>query len=193
MAWDHVSSALDGRESAFELHASGGVPAWRGRLRRSFERYNELANAVLRALNMDMPDIDLSSIREVPWAPAEPSHRRHHPLKGLVNHEQALPELPGGETGPLRQSGKLEPGDAGMGIVKPHSGGGKPTIGAGNNVLSPDHSGEPHDAFGDEFWVLHQVGGVTDDPGDEDFPSGSFTCSKTWYSCSCRGLAASNE
>ena len=33
MAWDHVSSALDGRELAFELHASGGVPAWRGRLR----------------------------------------------------------------------------------------------------------------------------------------------------------------
>jgi hypothetical protein len=69
MAWDHVASGLDGRESAFELHASGGVPAWRGRLRRSFERYNELANAVLRTLNMDLPDIDLSSIREVPWAP----------------------------------------------------------------------------------------------------------------------------
>ena len=34
LAWDHVSSALDGRESAFELHASGGMPAWRGRLRR---------------------------------------------------------------------------------------------------------------------------------------------------------------
>jgi 4-hydroxyphenylacetate 3-monooxygenase len=69
MAWDHVSSALDGRESAFELHASGGIPAWRGRLRRSFERYNELANAVLRSLNVGMPEIDLSSIREVPWAP----------------------------------------------------------------------------------------------------------------------------
>jgi aromatic ring hydroxylase len=69
MAWDHVSSALDGRESAFELHASGGLPAWRGRLRRNFERYNELANAVLRSLNLGMPEIDLSSIREVPWAP----------------------------------------------------------------------------------------------------------------------------
>lgn len=72
MAWDHASSALDGRESAFELHASGGLPAWRGRLRRSFERYNELANAVLRSLNMDMPAIDLSSIRTVPWAPRRP-------------------------------------------------------------------------------------------------------------------------
>jgi 4-hydroxyphenylacetate 3-monooxygenase len=69
MAWDHVASALDGRESAFELYASGGVPAWRGRLRRNFERYNELANAVLRSLNLGLPDIDLSRIREVPWAP----------------------------------------------------------------------------------------------------------------------------
>jgi aromatic ring hydroxylase len=69
MAWDHVSSALDGRESAFELHASGGIPAWRGRLRRNFERYNELANAAVRQLDLPMPEIDLSSIREVPWAP----------------------------------------------------------------------------------------------------------------------------
>jgi len=69
MAWDHVSSALDGRESAFELHASGGIPAWRGRLRRNFGRYNELANAVAARLGMPMPEIDLNSISEVPWAP----------------------------------------------------------------------------------------------------------------------------
>src|SRR5262245_6076976 len=48
----------------------------------------------------------------------------------------ALPELPGGETGPFRQSGELEPGDTGMGIVKAHSGGGKPAIGAGDNVAA---------------------------------------------------------
>src|SRR5882724_432983 len=29
LACDHVASALDGRESAFELHANGGIPAWR--------------------------------------------------------------------------------------------------------------------------------------------------------------------
>jgi 4-hydroxyphenylacetate 3-monooxygenase len=69
LAWDHVSSALDGRESAFELHASGGIPAWRGRLRRSFDRYNELANGVLRALDLPMPEIDLSSIALAPMAP----------------------------------------------------------------------------------------------------------------------------
>jgi 4-hydroxyphenylacetate 3-monooxygenase len=72
MAWDHVSSALDGRESAFELHASGGIPAWRGRLRRSFERYNELAHAVLRQLGLPMPKIDLSNIRDAPMAPRRP-------------------------------------------------------------------------------------------------------------------------
>jgi aromatic ring hydroxylase len=69
LAWDHVSSALDGRESAFELHANGGIPAWRGRLRRYFNDYNQLANGVLRALSLDMPAIDLSSIRAIPLAP----------------------------------------------------------------------------------------------------------------------------
>jgi 4-hydroxyphenylacetate 3-monooxygenase len=69
MAADHVVSALDGRESTFELHANGGIPAWRGRLRRYFSRYNELANAVLRSLTLDMPAIDLSRIREIPLAP----------------------------------------------------------------------------------------------------------------------------
>ncbi|MBV8087056.1 MAG: hypothetical protein JO247_19790 [Chloroflexi bacterium] len=69
LAWDHVSSALDARESAFELHANGGLHAWRGRLRRTFDRYNELANGVLQALALEMPEIDLSSIRAAPITP----------------------------------------------------------------------------------------------------------------------------
>ena len=69
LAWDHVGSALDQRESAFELHANGGIPAWRGRLRRYFSRYNELANGVLRSVSVDMPKIDLNSLREIPLAP----------------------------------------------------------------------------------------------------------------------------
>jgi aromatic ring hydroxylase len=72
MAADHVASALDGRESAFELHANGGIPAWRGRIRRYFSRYNELANGVLRTLNLDMPEIDLNSLRAIPLAPRRP-------------------------------------------------------------------------------------------------------------------------
>jgi 4-hydroxyphenylacetate 3-monooxygenase len=63
MAWDHVSSALDGREAAFEAHASGGMPNWRQWLRRSFRDYNELANAVAGALDLAMPAIDLDGIR----------------------------------------------------------------------------------------------------------------------------------
>jgi len=69
MAWDHVSSMLDARESAFELHANGGIPAWRGRLRRGFEDYNRLANAVLKQLGVAMPEIDLNHIRAMPMAP----------------------------------------------------------------------------------------------------------------------------
>jgi aromatic ring hydroxylase len=62
LAWDHVSSALDGRESAFELHASGGLPGWRHWLRRSFKDYNQLANAVLDFVNVEMPAVDVTGI-----------------------------------------------------------------------------------------------------------------------------------
>jgi aromatic ring hydroxylase len=72
LACDHVTSALDGRESAFELHANGGIPAWRGRLRRYFTRYSELANAVLRTLNLDMPKVDLEHLRAAALAPRRP-------------------------------------------------------------------------------------------------------------------------
>ena len=62
LASDHVSSALDGRESAFENHASGGMPGWRHWMRRSFHDYNELANAVLQAIDLPMPAIDVAGI-----------------------------------------------------------------------------------------------------------------------------------
>ena len=69
LASDHVSSALDGRESAFELHASGGMPGWRAWLRRSFRDYNSLANAVLKQIDIPMPEIDVASIGIAPVAP----------------------------------------------------------------------------------------------------------------------------
>jgi len=78
LASDHVASALDGRESAFELHANGGMPAWRARLRRVFPDYTALANGVLRALSLDMPTIDLDDLRNAalpmrrPVAPPPP-------------------------------------------------------------------------------------------------------------------------
>ena len=76
LAADHVSSALDGRESAFELHASGGIPVWRGRLRQRFPSYNELANAVLQAIDMPMPEIDVGAIPAAPFAPRRIDTRR---------------------------------------------------------------------------------------------------------------------
>src|SRR5262249_50801537 len=69
MAADHVVSALDGRESTFELHANGGIPPWRAPLRRSLSRHNEPAHAGLRSLSLDMPEIDLSRIKEIPLMP----------------------------------------------------------------------------------------------------------------------------
>jgi aromatic ring hydroxylase len=72
LAWDHISSGLDGRESAFELHANGGIPTWRNRLRRWFSDYNELANGVVKSLDLDMPVIDLDSLRQMFIAPRRP-------------------------------------------------------------------------------------------------------------------------
>ncbi len=72
LAADHVSSALDGRESAFELHASGGMPNWRGWLRQNFRDYNELANGVLRAIDLPMPEVDVSGIPAAPIARRRP-------------------------------------------------------------------------------------------------------------------------
>jgi aromatic ring hydroxylase len=72
LVWDHVSSSLDGRESAFELHASGGMPGWRAWLRRSFKDYSSLANAVLKAIDLPMPAIDVANIGTAPVAPRRP-------------------------------------------------------------------------------------------------------------------------
>jgi 4-hydroxyphenylacetate 3-monooxygenase len=72
LAWDHISSGLDGRESAFELHANGGIPTWRNRLRRWFSDYNTLATAVLGALTLEMPTIDLNGLRQMLLTPRRP-------------------------------------------------------------------------------------------------------------------------
>ncbi|OLC65552.1 MAG: hypothetical protein AUH76_02490 [Candidatus Rokubacteria bacterium 13_1_40CM_4_67_11] len=85
LAADHVASALDGRESAFELHANGGLQAWRARLRRSFARYNELANGVTRALSLDMPVIDMNGLRNI----AIPQRRPVAPAAGQTQDPNA--------------------------------------------------------------------------------------------------------
>ena len=69
LAWDQVSSGLDGREAAFEMHASGGLDAWRSQLAAWFDRYNELANGVHQFVRPDIPPMDLSGLQEVAGPP----------------------------------------------------------------------------------------------------------------------------
>ena len=82
LAWDHVGSSLDARESVYELHANGGVPIWRARLRRSFDRYNELANAVLGHLPLAMPAVDVGSIPTAPVMPRRQVAQTGVPMAG---------------------------------------------------------------------------------------------------------------
>src|SRR5437588_3856458 len=84
LAGDHVSSALDGRDSTFELHASGGMPNWRHWLRRSFRSYNELANAVLGFLDLPMPEIDLGGAAHRDRAALEPAANPARAAAGSV-------------------------------------------------------------------------------------------------------------
>ena len=67
LAWDHISSGLDGRESAFELHANGGIPLHRRTIRSRFKRYSQLANGVLEALSVDMPAWTWRSCARCGW------------------------------------------------------------------------------------------------------------------------------
>ena len=69
LAWDQVSSGLDGREAVFELHASGGLEAWHRQLAAWFPNYNELANGVQEFIEVDLPPMDLTSLQEVPPPP----------------------------------------------------------------------------------------------------------------------------
>ena len=72
---DHVSSALDGRELAFELHASGGIPAWRGRLAPALP---ELQRAGQRRAARDRPADARNRCRQHPGRAARAAPR-HHP------------------------------------------------------------------------------------------------------------------
>ena len=65
LAWDQVASGLDGREAVFEMHASGGLDAWRSQVAAWFGSYNDLANGVQGFISVDLPRMDLSNLREV--------------------------------------------------------------------------------------------------------------------------------
>jgi 4-hydroxyphenylacetate 3-monooxygenase len=67
LGWDHVASELDARESVFELHASGGLNAWRAQLRAWFPSYDELANGVQQFLEVELPPMDLTNLKNAPY------------------------------------------------------------------------------------------------------------------------------
>ena len=67
LGWDHVASELDARESVFELHASGGLSAWRAQLRAWFSSYDELANGVQQFLDVELPRMDLANLSNAPY------------------------------------------------------------------------------------------------------------------------------
>src|SRR6185369_10130450 len=80
----------------------------------------------------------------------------------------AAPELTGGQASALRHGRELEPHDTRVDVVESNPGGREPTIRAGDDVLAADDLREADDPLGDQLRVLDQVGGVADDPGDEN-------------------------
>ena len=67
LGWDNVASELDARESVFELHASGGLNAWQAQLRAWFPSYDELANGVRQFLEVELPPMDLTTLKNAPY------------------------------------------------------------------------------------------------------------------------------
>ena len=66
--------------------------------------------------------------------------------------------LAGGEPGALDQRLKLSPSDLRVEAAA------ETAISRGDDPLAADKVGEPQDPLGDEFGVLDDIGGVTDDP-----------------------------
>src|SRR5206468_7785776 len=89
---------------------------------------------------------------------------------GTVTASRPTPELARGQPRTLGQGGELPPGHAGMGVVEPDAGGGEAAVGARDDVVASHDPREPDDALGDQLGVLHEVGSVADDAGDQDHP-----------------------
>src|SRR3984893_4469175 len=73
------------------------------------------------------------------------------------------PKLPAREACALGQRRQLCPGDLRMDAAA------EAAIGAGNDVLAPDHVAVTHDAVGHHLRMLDNIGGVTHDAGNEQF------------------------
>src|SRR6516165_8447374 len=78
------------------------------------------------------------------------------------------PQLFASEPGARDQCFELGPGELRMDAPA------EAAIGAGNDVLAPHDAGKSQDAVGDELGMLDDVGGVADDPRDQDLALGQF-------------------
>ena len=88
------------------------------------------------------------------------------PVLALLQINSTAPAV--AKRAPSASAANLSQATLGWVSLNLQGGGGKPAVGSGDDVLAADDLGEPHDPLGDQFGVLHQVGGVTDDARNED-------------------------
>src|SRR6476646_4674429 len=80
------------------------------------------------------------------------------------------PELPGGEIGTLPHRLELLPYHRVMHFGAIERLGREAAIRGGDHVLAPHQLGEAHDAFRDQFRMLHDVAGMGDHAGADHLP-----------------------
>ena len=91
------------------------------------------------------------------------------PHKGEVLSRRRMlsPQGLRGDARAFGQGFQLRPHDGGMDAARERALR-EAAIGAADHVVAPDDPGKPYDALGDEFWMLDDIGGVTDHPRDQD-------------------------
>ena len=93
----------------------------------------------------------------------------------LVPHGVSVEQLVTvASTGTAGSSGGAAGVASALGNAAPAGRGVETAIGAGNDVVAPDQAGQPHDAFGNQFRMLDDVGGVADHAGNEHFALGQL-------------------
>ena len=128
---------------------------------------------MLRLLSQIRIPVNSADLGQTPVARQQPTvYVKLRPSAALCCN--SIPQLFGCQPRALCQRGEFEPGHAWMGIVEPQGRGGKTAVGSRDDVIAPDDLGKPHDPFGDQFRVFHQVGGVADHAGDEDLSGGEL-------------------
>src|SRR5215831_1542986 len=109
----------------------------------------------------------------------------------LPDRTLLLPELPRSEIRAFSHRLELLPNDGGMDLGAVEGLRREAAIGACDHVLATDQLGKTQEPLGDSSGCSTILLAWVMTPGMSTLPSGTLTRSKRWYSCSCRGLAAS--